>query len=397
MSGLDRFADRCSVPRRIRRGATLTLVFASVLATGAATGSWSEAADDGRKTPPPSVRSNASAPLRGADTAEEAADAAADAMADGKNAKKAAEEAVSRSGDRWGSVYSHGEYEEFEQALGGAYTGVGLWARRGADGRIEVSRVQRNGPADRAGIREGDRLRSIDGERVTGRPVTEVVALLRGDRAGTPVRLGLTRSTRAWSETLRRARLSTDSVTVSRLPGGATLIKVAAFTKGSGEAVRSAVREAPDGAGILLDLRGNSGGLVSEAVTASSALVDGGLVATYDVRGVQKALHARRGGDTERPVVALVDGGTMSAAELLTGALQDRGRAVVVGSRTFGKGAVQMPSRLPDGSVAELTVGHYRTPSGRAVDGRGITPDLEVEDGARARAETVLTGLGPPS
>ncbi|MBM7169031.1 PDZ domain-containing protein [Streptomyces sp. G44] len=396
MSGLDRFADRLAAPLRVRRGATLTLVFASVLVTGAATGSWSEAADDGRKTPPPAVRSDAVAPSAGR-TAEQAAEAAAEAMADGKSAQKAAEEAVSRSGDRWGSVYSHGEYEEFEQALDGAYTGVGLWARRGADGRMEVSRVQKDGPADRAGIRKGDRLRSIDGERVTGRPVTEVVALLRGDRAGTPVRLGLERATRAWSETLRRARLSTDSVTVTELPGGAVMIKVAAFTKGSGEAVRSAVREAPEGAGIVLDLRGNSGGLVSEAVTASSALVDGGLVATYDVRGKQKALHAERGGDTERPVVALVDGGTMSAAELLTGALQDRGRAVVVGTRTFGKGSVQMPSRLPDGSVAELTVGHYRTPSGRAVDGRGIVPDLEAEHGAEARAETVLTGLGPPS
>ncbi|MGV2919389.1 MULTISPECIES: S41 family peptidase [Streptomyces] len=395
MSGLDRFVDRLSPPRRVRRGATLTLVFASVLVTGAATGSWSDEADEGRKTATPSVRPDAAAPLGGA--AGDAADAAAEAMADGKSAEAAAEEAVSRSGDRWGSVYSHGEFQKFEQALDGAYTGVGLWARRAADGRIEVSRVSEGGPAALAGIRAGDRLRSVDGRRVAGRPVTEVVSLLRGDRAGTPVELGLERGTRAWSETLRRARLSTDSVRVAELSRGARLIKVDAFTKGSGEAVREAVREAPEGAGILLDLRGNSGGLVSEAVTAASALVDGGLVATYDVRGEEKALHAERGGDTGRPVVALVDGGTMSAAELLTGALQDRGRAVVVGTRTFGKGSVQMPSRLPDGSVAELTVGHYRTPSGRAVDGRGITPDLEAEDGAEARAETVLTGLGPPS
>ncbi|MEU6127106.1 S41 family peptidase [Streptomyces sp. NPDC047123] len=398
MSGLVRFADRFSRPRRIRRGATLTLVFASVLATGAATGSWSDAADDGRKTPPPPVRSDAVVPAgRDADTAEEAADAAAEAMADGKSGKKAAEEAVSRSGDRWGSVYSPGEYQEFEKALGGGYTGVGLWARRTADGRLEISRVQRDGPAGRAGLREGDRLRSVDGERVTGRPVTDVLTLLRGDRAGTPVVLGLERAGRTWRETLHRAHLSTDPVTVTELPDGAVMIKVAAFTKGSGAAVRAAVRTAPEGAGIMLDLRGNSGGLVSEAVTAASGLVDGGLVATYDVRGEQKALHAERGGDTDRPVVALVDGGTMSAAELLTGALQDRGRAVVVGSRTFGKGSVQMPSRLPDGSVAELTVGHYRTPSGRAVDGRGIRPDLEAEHGAEERAETVLTGLGPPS
>ncbi|MGW4157839.1 S41 family peptidase [Micromonospora chersina] len=82
------------------------------------------------------------------------------------------------------------------------------------------------------------------------------------------------------------------------------------------------------------------------------------------------------------------------AAELLTGALQDRGRAVVVGSRTFGKGSVQMPSRLPDGSVAELTVGHYRTPSGRTVDGRGIAPDLPADQKVLQRAETVLSGLG---
>jgi carboxyl-terminal processing protease len=93
-------------------------------------------------------------------------------------------------------------------------------------------------------------------------------------------------------------------------------------------------------------------------------------------------------------VVVLVDGGTMSAAELLTGALQDRGRAVVVGSRTFGKGSVQMPTRLPEGSVAELTVGHYRTPSGREVDGRGIVPDLVAGADAEPRATTVLTGLG---
>ncbi|CAM5689967.1 Peptidase S41 OS=Streptomyces microflavus OX=1919 GN=Smic_28620 PE=3 SV=1 [Streptomyces microflavus] len=93
-------------------------------------------------------------------------------------------------------------------------------------------------------------------------------------------------------------------------------------------------------------------------------------------------------------MVVLVDGGTMSAAELLTGALQDRGRAVTVGSRTFGKGSVQMPSELPGGSVAELTVGHYRTPAGRSVEGRGITPDLVAGERAQQRAETVLSGLG---
>ncbi|MFJ7152642.1 S41 family peptidase [Streptomyces sp. NPDC100445] len=393
MSGRDPFCQ----PRRRRRGAALALVFAGVLAAGAATGSFPE---------PPPAREAGPGKAGPATRHEAVQRAAAEAMADGKSPMEAAERAVSRSGDRWGAVYSEGEYEEFQEALDGRYTGVGLSARREPDGRIEVTGVQPGSPAADAGIRTGDRLRSVDGSTVDGRPVTEVVSRLRGDApaahakdapAGTTVRLGLQRGTRAWTESLHRARLSTRSVTARRLPGGVTVVRIAAFTKGSADAVREALRTAPADGGTVLDLRGNSGGLVTEAVDTASGFLDGGLVATYDVDGVQRALHAHSGGDTTRPLVVLVDGGTMSAAEMLTGALQDRGRAVVIGSRTFGKGSVQMPTGLPDGSVAELTVGHYRTPSGHAVDGRGITPDLEAGPEALERAETVLTGLGDPS
>ncbi|CAL9304868.1 S41 family peptidase [Streptomyces sp. R02] len=385
MSGRDPFCR----PRSVRRGAALTLVFASVLVAGAATGSLPGA---GRED-----TAEGAAQAAPVGHHAEVARAAEEAAAHGASPLEAAERAVSRSGDRWAAVYSRGEYEEFQATLDGAYTGVGLWARQ-RDGRIEVSKVGSGTPADEAGIRAGDRLRSVDGEKVDGRPVTEVVSLLRGDRAGksagSTVRLGLERGSRSWSETVRRARLSRKAVTVRSLPSGVTVVQVAAFTKGSGEQVGAAVREAPKESGIVLDLRGNPGGLVAEAVTAASAFLDGGLVATYDVAGEQRALHAEPGGDTTRPLVALVDAGTMSAAELLTGALQDRGRAVVVGSRTFGKGSVQMPTELPDGSVAELTVGHYRTPSGRGVDGHGITPDLEARERALERAESVVAGLG---
>ncbi|MFC9425277.1 S41 family peptidase [Streptomyces sp. NPDC056987] len=420
MSGSESFER----PRGLRRGAALTLVFATVLATAAATNSLPRTGDEA-----PAERAR---PVSSTADRDEVARAAADAMANGTSATDAAEEVVSRSGDRWGAVYDKREYEEFRQALDGEYTGVGLWARRTAGGLVEVTRVQPGGPAQKAGIGAGDIIREVDGRGVAKRPVTEVMALLRGDTrsaaaedtadaqnspddapgapgapgapdrpdasgesaVGTRVALGLEREGRRWTENLSRARLTTESVTVDTIEGGALRIKVGAFTKGTGERVREAVLEAPKGAGVLLDLRGNAGGLVSEAVRATSAFLDGGLVATYDIRGEQRALYADPGGDTERPVVVVVDGGTMSAAELVTGALKDRGRSVTVGSRTFGKGSVQMPSKLPDGSVAELTVGHYRTPAGHGVDGQGVTPDLQVGEGAQERARTVLSGLG---
>ncbi|MFB7942369.1 S41 family peptidase [Streptomyces sp. NPDC056049] len=401
-------APLCLRPRGLVRGAVLTLVFAGVLATAAATGAL----------PREDAEPRAGAGDRAAYDRAALHRAAAEAVADGKSGKQAAEEFVSRSGDRWGAVYDPREYAEFEQSLDGAYTGVGLSAgsvgsagngrtRTSSDDgdgdggsgdsgdRVRVTRVRDGGPAERAGLRTGDLLLAVDGRATDGLSVSEVVSLLRGDGVpGSAVTLRVGRSGMTWTQTLRRERLATDPVTVSRPDPKTVVIRVAAFSKGAGDRVRDAVRTAPAGAGVLLDLRGNSGGLVDEAAVAASAFLDGGLVATYDVEGEERSVYAERGGDTGRPLVALIDGGTMSAAELLTGALQDRGRAVTVGSRTFGKGSVQMPSTLPDGSVAELTVGHYRTPAGHDVDGRGIAPDLPADEGAEERARTVLSGLG---
>ncbi|GAA3060971.1 hypothetical protein GCM10020000_50110 [Streptomyces olivoverticillatus] len=150
---------------------------------------------------------------------------------------------------------------------------------------------------------------------VTGRPVTEVVARLRGDEhsvnplglaatPGTPVRLGLQRGPKRWERTLHRQRLVAESVEVTRLldrDPPVTRIKAVAFTKGTGERIRHAVRAAGPGEGILLDLRGNSGGLVAEAVTAASAFLDGGLVATYDVHGRAHPLEAEAAGTPHGP------------------------------------------------------------------------------------------------
>ena len=313
---------------------------------------------------------------------------------------------VSRSGDRWAAAYTAEEYEAFRLSLEGEYVGTGIAVQRAPDGLIEVSRVHRSSPAESAGVRPGDRVRTVDGVVRDGLPVTEAVGLLRGsDRTapagpGSTVVVGLERAGHRWEAELERAVLALEPVTVDREVPGVTRIHVAGFVEGAADLLRAAVHSTPPGEGVILDLRGNSGGLITEAAEAAGAFLDGGLVATYDVHGSQRALHARPGGDTDRPVVVLVDGGTMSSAELLAGALQDRNRALVVGQPTFGKGTVQMPSEQPDGSVAELTVGRYATPSGTTVeDGKGIVPDLVVPPGEdpEAKARAVLGGLADPA
>jgi carboxyl-terminal processing protease len=370
--------SRTSPAGQVRRSAVLAFVFAGVVAAGAATGSWPQAADGTELS------------ARGGAPPWDDDPSAADA-----------ERVVARQGDEWSAAYSEEEYERLRQGLAGEYVGTGIAVTRTPEGAIEVSEVHEGSPAARAGIRPGDLILTIDGDRLTGAPVTDAVSRLRGSDdpgdagPGSTVVLGLERDGHRWEEVVARERLTIETVSVSRAAPGVTRIEVTSFTQGAADQLRAAVESVPEGDGIVLDLRGNAGGLLAEAAEAASVFLDGGVVATYDVYGEERVLTADRDGDTGTPLVVLVDGGTMSSAEMLTGALQDRNRAVIVGSRTFGKGTVQMPSEQPDGSVAELTVGHYETPSGRTIDENGIVPDLVVAPGedAEEKAASVVGGV----
>lgn len=303
-------------------------------------------------------------------------------------------------GDRWSAYYEPSEFASFTDALEGRYTGVGLWLRQDSDSRLLVSGVQEGAPAARVGVHVGDEVVSVDGVDVVGEPVSDVLSRLRG-ADGSEVRVGFRRADGTQVVTLQREVVATEDVTVDRLHHQVLMIRVAGFTRGVGRQVRVALaadRVASRG-GIVVDLRGNAGGLVDEAVEVAGAFLDGGPVVSYDRRGAGiTTLESHGRGDVTTPLVVLVDGGTASAAEIVAGALQDRNRAVVVGSRTFGKGSVQEPQELSDGSALELTVGRYLTPSGRALDGVGVEPDVAVapEAGsqvAERRALEVLSGL----
>jgi carboxyl-terminal processing protease len=290
--------------------------------------------------------------------------------------------------DQWGS-WGHG-------ASDGAYGGVGLWLQR--EGIVlEASRVLQGGPAQLAGIHVGDHIGEINGVPTIGLTPGEAAAALRG-RPGTTVQVALIRGNALRTVTLTRVVVPASGVTSDLVTANVGRIVVPVFVRGTGREVRDAAADLRErgASGLVLDLRGNPGGLLSEAVETASAFLNGGDVVTYTRRDERpQHLDAVGHGDATTPLVVLVDGSTASAAEVVAGALQDRGRAVVVGTRTFGKGTVQEPHRLPDGSSLALTVARYTLPSGRSVEGVGIEPDIEVTDPSAdlSRAVEVLSGL----
>lgn len=302
------------------------------------------------------------------------------------------------TGDEWGT------WAAYPADPDGGYAGIGVWLRTDRAGRILLARVGDGSPATRAGLLAGDQVVAVDGRSTADLSAPVIAAALRG-RPGTTVTVVVRRGATLRTVRLVRAEVPPPGVTVAtdRSAGGPSVgwITVPAFTRGTGREVRSAVARLRGGsvAGVVLDLRGDPGGLLSEAVETASAFLDGGLVVSYTRRdGTTVRLDAVGRGDTTIPLVVLVDGGTASAAEVVAGALHDRDRAVLVGSRTFGKGSVQEPRTLADGSALELTVARYATPSGRSLEGSGLVPDIEVAPGlppdvADRRAVDVLTGL----
>ena len=312
--------------------------------------------------------------------------------------KAAVEGMLQALNDKWSSYYSPHDFASFQDVMDGEYTGVGLWVHRDDAGVVSVVSVQTGSPSDGV-LRTGDVLTAVGGQPVATHTIADIVALLRGD-AGTTVKVTYRRGSVILTVSLRRTALPTQDVT-AKINGSVMIIKVRSFTKGVGTKVEAfvATARARHLTGIVLDLRGNPGGLLDEGVKTASVFLDGGPVVTFQKRGAAPLLlTAQPGGDTGTPLAVLVDNGTASAAEVVTGALQDRDRAVVVGTRTFGKGSVQEPQILSDGSALEFTVGSYLTPDGRSLDGVGIGPDVTVPVGAsptaaEAEAVEVLSGL----
>ncbi|HEY3021943.1 MAG TPA: S41 family peptidase [Solirubrobacteraceae bacterium] len=314
--------------------------------------------------------------------------------------------------DRFSSYFTARQYRDFQESTDAEFSGVGLTAREDPRGLL-VDEVFDDSPAKRAGIRSGDVIVGVDGHSLHGKPGEASRALIKG-RPGTRVRLTILSRGRRRTETVQRATVSVPVVAshLGRLADGRRYadVALAQFSSGAHGELRAAIdKRLQEGAkGLVLDLRGNGGGLVEEArLVASIFIPEGPIVSTRGRAQRPRTLMAAGGAIAKDiPVVALVDGDTASAAEIVAGALQDRHRAKVVGSHTFGKGVFQEVTTLPNGGALDLTVGQYFTPSGRNLGGAGVKrgsgvkPDVVARDDphtprydeALAAAKRVLAG-----
>lgn len=281
-------------------------------------------------------------------------------------------------------------FKAFEEETSGFFDGVGLVIGE-KDGQIIVERPLEGTPAARAGIKMGDLIVTIDGKSTKGMAVEDAVKLIRGKRE-TTVTLTIRRPNvkEDLKFTLVRAKIEFPNVTNKMLAGQIGYVTIHSFNQETGDSLREAIEKLKgEGAqGVILDLRGNPGGLLDAAISVGSQFIGSGpIVKVKERSGEVRELGVVPGADEKTPLVVLVNHGSASASEIVAGAIQDTRRGVVVGEKTFGKASVQTVLRLSDGSGILITTETYLTPNGRSIHKTGITPEVQVKPGAHPFVE----------
>src|SRR5512138_2975815 len=288
-------------------------------------------------------------------------------------------------------------YRQMRDETAGEFDGLGLEMTI-ADGELTVISPVAESPCERAGIKPGDRIVSIDGAPTKDMTLTEAIRRMKGS-AGTKAVLEVMRDgfTAPQKLTLVRDRIRTQSVDLRVLDADRryAYIRVRTFQERTDRGLAKALDDARSQMhgeirGLVLDLRNNPGGLLDQAVRVADVFLPGGIIVTTAGRGRRNVeVERAREKDTEPayPMIVLVNKGTASASEIVAGALQDHGRAVIMGTPTFGKGSVQTIIELEDGSGLKLTVARYYTPKNRSIQELGITPDVVVADAPPGRPD----------
>ncbi len=286
--------------------------------------------------------------------------------------------------DPYSVYYTAEEYKKLQEDTEGSYVGIGVSVRQDkATGYLLVVKSFENGPAYRAGIRDGDYILEVDSKTVKGRDPDLVVQDIRGEE-GSKVSIKFRQTSTGKSITKEMERPSVDVPTVECqiLEDGIGYISIAQFDKVTPEQFEEAKKKMDDeGAdGVIIDLRGNPGGVLGSVVTMLQNMLPKGTICYTEDKNGEGETYTSDGNNVYlKSMVVLCDGNSASASEIFIGALKDYKMATIVGTTTFGKGIVQQLFNLGDGSAVKITTSKYYTPNGVCIHGEGIKPDVEIE------------------
>jgi len=308
--------------------------------------------------------------------------------------------------DKYSVYITEDEIADFEETNLGTYSGIGSYILKLNPQNIDLDDPESymikiespfpGGPADRAGLRANDLISHIDGEAVNNLTGTEASTKLKGE-VGTEVTLTVVRGDNTFDITLKRAIIEIPSTVYDIINNHIGYLQISQFIESTDDDAASAIQDMVNNGidSLIIDLRNNGGGVVEDATNIANLFLDGqNIVTTQNKETLENnTTKTVSSSDTlvpmDFPIVILVNGGTASSSEILTGALKDNNRATVIGAQTFGKGVMQQIFSL-NKALVKLTVAHYLTPNGTDINGVGITPDIVMEDHEMSDEEFTL-------
>lgn len=317
---------------------------------------------------------------------------------------EAALDAMTASLDPHSAYLNPEELRESEMVTSGEFGGLGIQVTQ-EEGRIKVISPIEGTPADRAGLKPGDIITAIDGKPLEGMSLRDAVNAMRGE-PGSRIKLGIEREKDPPFDVMITRAVITIEPLRWRLEGNIGYLRIVSFNEKVADGVETAIAEMKRNTngklqGLVIDLRNNPGGLLDQSLAVSDEFLESGTIVSIRGRelGSDRTFRAERGDLVEGlPIVVLINAGSASASEIVAGALQDHQRATVIGTRSFGKGSVQTVMRLPVEGALKLTTALYYTPSGEAIQARGVVPDVTLtgaDDGSDPAHEIDLPGALP--
>lgn len=278
------------------------------------------------------------------------------------------------------SIYLQADmYQELKAHTEGEFGGIGV-TMGFKDNKVTIISVLPDTPGEKAGLKAGDEILAVDGTPVSEMQSEEVAMHIRGE-VGTHVTLTISRDGSESDYDIERATIKIETAKGKMLADGMGYIRIASFSENTDKEFEAAYKEleAQGMKGLIIDLRENPGGLVTSCVNIANMVVPKGPIVSVVERDGSKEVHESKLEEEKYPIVVLIDGNSASASEILAGALQDTGAATIVGTKSYGKGSVQVVMPMFHKDALKLTIAKYYTPNGRCIDGIGIEPDVEVD------------------